>query len=534
MPRTLQLSLALVVVVVTAGACTAHRPDRENFYVGERVNQGDFPDVPAVVLVDRTEITFTYAPKLKKPYAQALHTIRTQVFTEAGLEYAKYRLPYDDRSKILWIRARIARPDGSEVKLDDNISVNLPRYQDGSPPARLYNDDGFKVAKVRGAKPGDVIELQYLRVYRDPRWIEPVRVGGPLPVKRGEVIVDYPRAFDVDYRVTRLGNVERSKPQKLPVRVYGPEGKGAGAPGVRLSFVFESEPAIYPEELRPREDALATQVHVQLRGYTLRSQRIAGFSTWNDVASWYRGLTKGTDRADGFLEKTLEQVGGKRGTKAQKIARAQRFLQDRVADVPTFLNLAALPSHGPERVLRAGTADSKDQASLGLATLRLMGLDAFPVLVSRLGSFAVVPDLPSPAPFNHVILAVPAGGSYKFIDPATPALPTGRLPGALQGQRALLVKPDGAELIDLPVDDPSRNSRRYEYKLRLDEAGVASGALKIELRGLDAGKVRAILRSDLSKSEKTAKIQGLLARDPELGLQWREVIAGGQGSQRSE
>ena len=52
------------------------------------------------------------------------------------------------------------------------------------------------------------------------------------------------------------------------------------------------------------------------------------------------------------------------------------------------------------------------------------------VLVSRQGSFASVPDLLTPAPFNHVVIAVPMGGDYAFIDPATIGLPTGRLPGA--------------------------------------------------------------------------------------------------------
>src|SRR5690606_34596394 len=135
----------------------------------------------------------------------------------------------------------------------------------------------------------------------------------------------------------------------------------------------------------------------------------------------------------------------------------------------------------------------KDQASLGLAMLRHMGIDGFPVLVSRLGSFAVVPDLPTPAPFNHVILAVPAGGAYQFIDPSTPSLPLGRLPGALQGQRGLLVRPARAELIDLPADQPEHNTRDFHVDLTLGPDGKASGQMRVELTGLDAARARAIL-----------------------------------------
>jgi hypothetical protein len=521
--------LGLLPILILVVACPAHRPDREVFYSGDRVTRADYPDVPAVTLLDRTELTLTYSPKTQKPYASALVTRRIQIFDEKGLEYAKDRIPFDHRSRVLWVRARITKPDGRTVDLDEAITVDLPRYQPGSPPAQIYNDDGYKLTKVRGAKPGDVIELQYLRVYRDARWLEPVRVGGALPVKRGEVVIDYPRAYDVDYRVTKLGDAVRGfSPQKLPTRVKGPSGEGEGAPGTRLAFVFNDEPAIYPEELRPAEAALATQVHVQLRGYTLRSQRYDGFSGWDDVAKWYRGLTQGTDRPEGYLEVTLRKHGGKGGSKAQKIRRVQRFLQDHVADVPTFQNLAALPPHGAEAVLRAGIGDAKDQASLGLASLRLMGLDAFPVLVSRLGSFAVVPDLPSPAPFNHVILAVPAGGRFDFIDPSTPALPAGRLPGALQGQRALLVRPDGAQLIDLPIDEPAQNQRDLKYQLSLNRQGMASGSLRVKLQGLDAATARAILRSKQNVAE---RLRAMLAPDLEIALPWREVLPIGKNAE---
>src|SRR5690606_36745105 len=119
---------------------------------------------------------------------------------------------------------------------------------------------------VSGAEVGDVIELSYLRVFRDPRWVEPVRIGGELPVVRGEVIVNHPNAFDVDFRVTKLGRSVSARPVKLPQSVKGPNHDGDGVPRQRLVFVFESEPAIYPEERRPDVEALATQVHVQLKG----------------------------------------------------------------------------------------------------------------------------------------------------------------------------------------------------------------------------------------------------------------------------
>ena len=65
------------------------------------------------------------------------------------------------------------------------------------------------------------------------------------------------------------------------------------------------------------------------------------------------------------------------------------------------------------------------------------------------------------------MLAVPQGGGWAFIDPATPYLPTGRLPGPLQGQRGVLIRGNHGELIDLPIDKPQDNTRDVNYELGL-------------------------------------------------------------------
>lgn len=524
---SLRLALSSLLLVVTALGCrTDGRPELERFHVGNRVDPGTFPGVPAVVLLDRTELTFTFAPEARRPYASQLHTWRVQILDERALDRARVRIPYDDRSRVLHIQARVTKPDGRVIESPRDRFVPLPRFLEGSPAAQLYNDEGYKLTKVSGAEVGDVIELSYLRVFRDPRWVEPIRIGGDLPVVRGEVVVNHPNAFDVDFRVTKLGRTVSARPVKLPQSVKGPNAEGEGVPGQRLVFVFDNEPAIYPEEQRPEVEALATQVHVQLKSYTLRNQRYEGYRTWDDVAAWYRELTAGTDVPDAAVEQAVKASGGKHGTKAQKLRRVQRYLQDRIGDVPTFLNLAALPKRPPRDVLAVRMGDAKDQASLGLAMLRHMGIDGFPVLVSRLGSFAVVPDLPTPAPFNHVILAIPAGGAYQFIDPSTPALPLGRLPGALQGQRGLLVRPDRAELIDLPSDEPSENTRAFHVELSLAPDGQASGMMRVELSGLDAARARAILKEGIEVPE---RLMAALGSGEGAQLKWTDVVkVGGQ------
>ncbi len=522
--RLRAVPLALLGAALAA-SCGPSRPEIERFHTSGRVDPRDFPDVPAVVLLDRTELTFTFAAEMGRPYAASLHTRRIQILRPEALDLARVMIPFDDRSRILYVQAKRITQDGEMIPMADDRAVDMMRFKSGSVAAKLYDDKGYKLTKVSGVEVGDVMEVSYLRVYRDPRWVDPIRVSGPLPVVRGEVVVDHPVTYDVDFRVTKLGRTADVKPTRIPTRVKGPEDTGEGVRGTRHVFLFENERALFDEPWQPEVAALATQVHVQLKGYTLQNKRYVGFRNFDDVAAWYRELTAGKTSPDGTVSSTVVGLGGKGGTKRQKLKRVQQFLQNEIKDVPTFLNLAALPARGPGDIINAKFGDSKDQASLGLAMLAEMGIGAFPVLVSRVGTFAAVPDLATPAPFNHVILAVPSGGRYSYIDPATPFLPTGRLPGALQGQRGLLVTPTGAELVDLPEDPPGANRSVLNYDLAVNKEGIASGQVRVELDGLFAQAAREALFWDPENA--TARIATLLAPSEKKGMVWREVLAVG-------
>lgn len=516
--RLSSLPFLLVIALLHAGCPSRPRPEVERFAGTARVETGDFPDARAVILLDRTEVT--YFPPLGKPdvIAEVVSTRRTQIVTEAGLDQAKVLVPFDERSRILSITSRVIHEDGSVEETHPEAFLDVERFPAASPAARLYSGKGYKVSKAKGARVGDVIETTVLRLVRDPRWLEPVPVGGELPFVRGEVVVNVPKGFDVDFRVTRQGRVVSGvRPTKIPTRVKAVTEKTKdpeGLPGSRYAFVFDREPALFPEGAAPEPSALTTQVHVQLLRFSPdRGAEGRGFHSFDDVAAWYRELVAGKDRPDDMTRQLVR--GMNKGAKADKLRSVQRYLQDDIGDVPTFLNLAALPPHTAREVHQAKVGDAKDQASLGLALLRQMGLDGFPVLVSRQGSFASVPDLATPAPFNHVVIAVPTGGAWAFIDPSTPGLPTGRLPGALQGQKGVLVRPDRGELIDLPEDAPDDNLNHVEVELELLPDGTLTGLVKATLQGVDA----AVARAALAEPETApAKLRPLLLGDVSSGL----------------
>ena len=120
----------------------------------------------------------------------------------------------------------------------------------------------------------------------------------------------------------------------------------------------------------------------------------------------------------------------------------------------------------------------------------------------------ITADTPANLGFDHVIIAIrlppdatndasllatvvhPKLGKLLIFDPTDPLTPLGRLSGALQGSYALLVAPDGGELIPTP-------------QLPAPTSGIARTAtLALEANGSIHGDVREVHVGDLAARER--------------------------------
>lgn len=516
--RTVPPVVAVVVVAWCAsafvGCVKPRRPDTERMGLGDRQDASAFPDARAVIVLDRTEVTIAAASDDARPVGEIVQTRRIQVLTEAGRELAKVLIPFDERTRVFSITGRTMKADGRVVEMHDAAVIDVDRFTQDQPAAALYDGPGYKMARAPEVEVGDAFEMTVVSRVRDPRWLPPLRTGGDLPMVRGEVVVDVQDGLDLDMRVTRNGRIVNDTPTRIPTTVKllteTVPVAAAKTRGTRFVWVFEHTPAVFSEGAGASVDAMAISVHA-----VLRTGRDA-FRSLNDIAAWYRELTRGMVDHSSSTSTLTKLAKGLRGGKSDKVRQIQRYVQDDIKDAPTFVHLAALPPHPPGEVIRTGVGDAKDQASLTIALLRAAGLDGLPLLVSREGSFASIPDLPTPAPFNHVVVAIPAGGSFSFIDPSTPGLPAGRLPPLLQGAVGVLVTPDGGELLTLPEDAPEANVVDVRYDLKLGADGTVTGQLRGSMSGVDAARAQRILELDGSKQAEALAVVifGDAAGDP--------------------
>lgn len=159
--------------------------------------------------------------------------------------------------------------------------------------------------------------------------------------------------------------------------------------------------------------------------------------------------------------------------------------------------------------------------------LKEIGIESYYISVNTERG-AITPAVPATRWFDHEILAIrlsedlkdsslaaiyghPKLGRVLIFDPTDEMTPLGKLRGRLQANYALLVAPEGGELIQLPKLAPELNSLRRTAKLALTPNGSLSGDVTEVRLGDQAAYQRAFLRSVTSEKDKIKPIETLLA-----------------------
>lgn len=176
-------------------------------------------------------------------------------------------------------------------------------------------------------------------------------------------------------------------------------------------------------------------------------------------------------------------------------------------------------------VLSRGYGDCKDKATLMRAMLRIMKIDAYPVIIYSGDPNYVRKEWASPSQFNHCIIAIRVSpetkgptiienaklGRLLIFDATDPFTPVGDLPEYLQGSLALIAAGDKGDLVEMPVTPPDFNSWNRETEINLATDGSIKGVIRERVSGQESRSARTMLRS-LSNNDFNRSIEKWLTR----------------------
>ncbi|HJU42426.1 MAG TPA: transglutaminase-like domain-containing protein [Vicinamibacterales bacterium] len=254
------------------------------------------------------------------------------------------------------------------------------------------------------------------------------------------------------------------------------------------------------------------------------------FDSWQAVARWLHGLSEGSSVATPAVVAKARDLTQGATTDFDRAAAIARYVQ-RVQYISIQTGVGRGGGYQPRAaslVLERNYGDCKDKATLMRAMLAAVGIPSYLASLYSGDRGYVRAEWPSPQQFNHAIIAVairvppdrtvsvidhPGFGPLVVFDPTDEHTPFGELPIDQQGALALLVHPESAALVRLPLLPADRHATDRTVNGVVAANGVLTASVRERYSGASAATARA-LRNGL-----TADVfRDLLARRMAAGI----------------
>jgi hypothetical protein len=455
----------------------------------------------AVVLYSETNVAVLSVDKVKTHVRQVYKILRP-----SGRSYGTVVVYFNSHRKVTSLHGWCIPAQGKdfEVKDKDAADISLP----GIPGSELITDVKDKVLRIPAPDPGNIVGYEY-DVEEQSFFLQDIwYFQGTVPTRESHYSVQLPAAWE--YKVSWL-NHSPVEPTLAGNNLW--QWAANGVAGIRLE-----------SDMPPVRGVQGQMIISFLPPGGPASN---AFATWREMGNWYLSLTNGRHNASPEIKQEVIALTSSAHTPLEKMQALAQFVQHDIRYVAIELGIGGWQPHPAPEVFALRYGDCKDKATLMRSMLREIDVDSY-YLVINTERGSVTRDMPAHPGFNHVITAIklpdgptdpsliaimqhPKLGKILFFDPTDPLTPFGQIRGPLQDNYALLVTPDGGELVELPLQPSKTNSIERTAKLTLDTTGTLKGDVKEVRLGDRASSERWRLRTAEQNADRIKRIENLLA-----------------------
>ncbi|HEX6059811.1 MAG TPA: DUF3857 and transglutaminase domain-containing protein [Gemmatimonadaceae bacterium] len=447
------------------------------------VDSTAYPEDDVAFLLDDGVIRLEADGRHTRTYRQVAQILR-QDAVEDWAEQSLGWSPGHEKLTVNWIR--VVRPDGSVV------SAEPRQVQDADVPATMgdpvYSDRKVRRASLSGVVPGTIVDISYtveeLKPFLPGDFYTTWSVTTAYPVMRSRLVVEVPAS------VTPLIREENLRFQRRTVERGG-----------RRTYTWATK-----DVKTERAEMFAADSNG-----VYQSIALALPMTWDAISRWYAGLARERYAATPLLDSALAAVVAGARSRDDSVRAVHRWVAQDIRYVSISLGIGGYQPRMPDEVIESGYGDCKDKATLFVAALRRMGIEAHPVLLNSGGG--VDRSLPTIDQLDHVIAAIPRGGAYTYVDLTAELTPYGTLPWGPQGEFGIVVHADGrGEVVTLTKDPMTANGSTTRIVGELREDGTFAGRVEEFATGIRQYGLRSLFAQPLDSTTRANMLRGIPAK----------------------
>jgi transglutaminase-like putative cysteine protease len=439
------------------------------------VDSAAYPEQATVLLLDDGVIRMDADGRGTETFRQV-----TQVLQERAVKgFEERQFGYDpdhQQLTINWIRVL--------SRTGQVISAKPSQTQLSDVPAAMANPVYVhrKVlhTSLSGVAVGTLVDISYTieerQPYRQGDFFESWSVNAATTVRRSRLLIDVPKdlALRLDER-----NLNFQKTETVV--------------GNRKVYEWATRDVAWnrPEMYEPGADSDHVSMWLS----------VSAPGSWSDIGHWYAGLAHAQLSSGSQIQDTVRRITAHAATLEDSIRAIHRWVAQDVRYVSVSLGIGGYQPRAPATVVSTGFGDCKDKATLFIAALSDIGVQAFPVLLNAGGR----PDrmVPTIGAFDHEIAAIKRPNGYQFVDLTSELSRFGTLPYGDEDEFALIVHPDGTtEEVTTPRDQPAENKTTSLLIGTLSTEGKFNGRVEITGTGISELGLRAMMRTPMDSAQR--------------------------------
>ena len=420
------------------------------------------------LVIERAETTYKYN---EDGTGERVTFMRIKVQTEAGAtEFSVVSFPFASSSEIPTLDSLVVHhPDGTstETPASDGMEMPAPVTQQ----APLYSDLKMLQVPVRSLRASDVLELSVHFQRKNPEAAG--QFWGTYPLTKNYVVLSEKLTLDV--------------PKNKYVKQWSSELKPTVTQGPARTVYVWSSSQLKPTPSGAKKDDDTPEPPKPAKPDVAWTT----FHTWAEVGEWYRALAAPRAVSTDAIRARADEITRTATTPEAQVQALYAFVSTHIRYIGIDFGIGRYQPHLAAEVLANQYGDCKDKDTLFEALLHAKGFTSAPALIGA--NVEMVPEVPSPVFFNHVITTVNIPSGRSWVDTTPGVAPFGLLLSLLRDKTALLIPPTGdATLEHTPAEPPFPLIDRFEAVATLTKDGELSGKVNITDRSDNEILVRAL------------------------------------------
>ena len=438
----------------------------------------EYPEADAIILLDDQKVTVNRDGSSEFVRHQVIKTI-----TEVGKsEYANMREEYDvSFEELIVLKARTIKPDGTTIDVpSEAINEVTPWMLAFLGDVGIYANLKEKVVSFTGLETGCAVELETKKIskksYVEGHFWEETSFQNSSPILEKSLTLIVPKDLEFNHKIFN-GEIEPKIEDEDETKVY--------------TWKVKDVPQLIWEQYESPWGDIAT--------YLMYSS----IKTWDDIGKWYSELFYPQVKSDESIKDKVAELTKGIKNRDELINRIFLYVTKDIRTL-SFLQLGDV-GYEPQSavdVYKNKYGDCKDKVALLVAMLKDAGIESYPALIHR-GRVTIerrtkgyydrwvfspatnklCHEVPSPAQFKHLIVAVPQNGGYVWLDPSADRCKYGYLPYADQGRECLVVMPKKNVMTRTPTHPLEQNLSHAIISIRLSSDGSIKGDMVCKLDG---------------------------------------------------